>query len=277
MERRLPEHSSLDHLVPGALAGDAQAVRHLVLGLRDQLYNLALRMLWHPEDAEDATQEILLKILTNLKSFRGASSVRTWAYSVAANHLVSHRKKEASRPSFEDFAEDLSTGLDRAVPPEADERLLEEEVKIGCTLGLLQCLDREHRLAYVLGEIMEMPGPTAAAAAGTSQAAYRKRLSRARDRIREFMKGNCGIVNPSNPCRCRRRIGRAIELGRVNPERPLFIEAQQPSDAAALVAEVHELERAAALYRSHPRYGCPEGVSEVLEEIIESGRYRILR
>ncbi len=60
--------------------------------IQNPVYGLALRMLWHPEDARDATQEILLRILQSLESFRGDSSFMTWVYRVAANHLRNFRK-----------------------------------------------------------------------------------------------------------------------------------------------------------------------------------------
>jgi RNA polymerase sigma factor (sigma-70 family) len=65
-------------------------------------------MLWHPHDAEDATQEILVKLLTRLSTFRGDALFSTWAYRVAVNHLLSTRRRRAEQPamSFEAFAED---------------------------------------------------------------------------------------------------------------------------------------------------------------------------
>ena len=53
----------LDQLVEQAREGDEVALEAVVRALQDRIYNLALRMLWHPSDAEDATQEILLKVI----------------------------------------------------------------------------------------------------------------------------------------------------------------------------------------------------------------------
>ena len=71
-------------------------------------------------------------------------------------------------------------------PLDAERSLLVEEVKIRCTLGMLQCLDRPHRLAYLLGEILDMPGPEAAEALKISPYAFRKRLQHARTAIVSF-------------------------------------------------------------------------------------------
>jgi DNA-directed RNA polymerase specialized sigma24 family protein len=77
----------------------------------------------------------------------------------------------------------------------AEDAVLLEEVKIGCTLGMLTCLDRPHRLAYILGEILEIDGPAAAEILGISPAAFRKRLSRARTSVVEFTRKKCGLVD----------------------------------------------------------------------------------
>ena len=117
-----------------------------------------MRMLWHPADAEDATQEILVRIVTHLGSFRGESAFTTWVYRVASNYLLTTRKRRAEREelTFERFAEQLDEGLAPDVPgpaAEVENRLLVEEVKLGCSQGMLLCLDRDHRLAYILGDV----------------------------------------------------------------------------------------------------------------------------
>ena len=121
-------------------------------------------MLWNREDAEDATQEILVRVVTRLSQFDFRSQLKTWVYRVAVNYILDVKKSPVERLhlSFERFAEDLADGLSADGPMDAERSLLVEEVKIGCTLGMLQCLDRPHRLAYVLGEILEIPGPEAA-------------------------------------------------------------------------------------------------------------------
>jgi RNA polymerase sigma factor (sigma-70 family) len=262
-----------DELVERAKGGDAAALEDLVRALKDDVYNLALRMLWHPADAEDATQEILIKLVTRLGSFRGESSIRTWAFRVAANHLLTARRRRAEHPelTFTAFADDLTAGLDTPYDSHVDERLLAEEVKIGCTQGMLLCLDREHRLAYILAEVT---GEQAAEVLDIAPAAYRKRLSRARARLQRFMRRQCGMVDPANSCRCQRRIGRAIALGRLDPEHLLF--AGTPHGSTALRAGVEEMERlhdAAAVFRSHPVYAAPDRLANGIRTLLGGDRF----
>src|SRR3954467_6078450 len=94
-----------------AATGDKEAVQDVLLAVQDDVYALALRMLGHPADAEDAAQEILIIVLTHLGSFRGESSLRTWVWRIAANHLSRVRRGRREIFSFEILDERLRTGL----------------------------------------------------------------------------------------------------------------------------------------------------------------------
>ncbi len=56
------------------------------------IYNILLRVLYDPHEAEDITQEVLIKIVTKLGSFKGGSRFRTWLYRIAINHALSVKK-----------------------------------------------------------------------------------------------------------------------------------------------------------------------------------------
>lgn len=257
----LERAQSLELEVGRAQRGDRAALESVVRAVQKDVYNLALRFLWHPQDAEDATQEILIRVLTGLGGFRRESGFRTWVYRVACNALLTLRKQrmEQQSMSFGEFGEDLARGLSDDPPGveyDLGETLLLEEVKIGCTLAMLLCLDRDHRLAYILGEIIELDHHEAAAVLEIAPAAYRKRLSRARTSITSFMTSQCGLANPINACRCRRRVATAVARGRVAPSNLLFASSpEQAKRFPQVLAEIRQLEdtrRAAALFRSHP-------------------------
>jgi RNA polymerase sigma factor (sigma-70 family) len=213
----------LDELVRRAVDGDRNAVRELVVAIQDDIYGIAIRMLWVRVDAEDATQEILVRVVTRLAQFDFRASFRTWVYRVAVNYLLDVRKSavERMRMTFQAMGEDLATGLSDAGPPASEHSVLVEEVKLGCTFAMLQCLDRGHRAAYILGEILDLPAPEAAAALDIDAAAFRKRLERSRARITEHLVAHCGLVSDV-ACRCHRRVPAALALGRVHPDRQDF-------------------------------------------------------
>jgi len=248
---------SLEDLARRAVRGDRGALDRLVRSLQGDVYGLSLRMLWNREDAEDATQEILVRVVTRLAQFDFRSRLRTWVYRVAVNYLLDVKKSpvERMRMNFDRFADDLGTGLSTDGPAEAERSLLTEEVKIGCTLGMLQCLDRPHRLAYILGEILELSGPEAAEVLQIGADVFRKQLQHARAAIVAFTRRYCGLVSDEAACACHRRVPAAVRMGRVRPDAVDF--AATPSsfqDARALVRTVDEARWSLRVHRtSQPR------------------------
>jgi RNA polymerase sigma factor (sigma-70 family) len=286
MEETQQGTTPIENLVARAQKGDRAALETVIASMRDRIYNLALRMLWHPADAEDATQEILVRLVTHLGSFRGESTFSTWAYRVASNYLLTTRKRRAEREelTFERFAEQLDEGLAPEAPgpaAEVENRLLVEEVKLGCSQGMLLCLDRDHRLAYILGDVFGVTSQEAAEIVGISPVAYRKRLSRARSRLHGFMERKCGLVNPSNPCRCAHRVNHAVRVGRVDPDQLLFathpVRLEPDAAAREVVREMEQLHSAADLLRGHPDYAAPGKVTEVIRGMLDgSPRLHVL-
>ncbi len=196
--------SELEQLARQALEGDRAALEGLVVALQGDLFALALRMLGRREDAEDATQEILVRVVTRLSQFDFRSRLKTWAWRVAINYILDLRKsaEEKQRRSFVQLGDELAAGLRPDAPSETDRSLLIEEIRIACTLGMLQCLDKPLRAAFILGEIMELPGPEAAEVLQVSPALFRKRLQHARAAMTEFLQRHCGLVSDQAPCRC---------------------------------------------------------------------------
>jgi RNA polymerase sigma factor (sigma-70 family) len=253
----MDEAPTLEVLARRAVDGDREAVASIVRELQVNMYALALRMLWHPEDAEDATQEILVRVVTRLAQFDFKSRLRTWAYRVATNYLLDVKRScvERQKLDFTSFAEDLADGLSTEGPADYERSLLTEEVKLGCTLGMLQCLDRPHRLAYVLGEILDLAAAEAAEVLELEPAAFRKRLQRAREAIESFTRSHCGLVSDTAACACNLRVPAAIRLGRVQPNEPRFAAAGASfGEAREFIRGIEEAKRVLELHRgTRPR------------------------
>jgi RNA polymerase sigma factor (sigma-70 family) len=224
-----PVEQTDQNLVLRARAGDRRAPEDLIERHQAWIYNIALRMLFHPQDAEDATQEILIKVVTRPASFEGRSSFRTWLYRVVANHLlnVKHGREELKVTTFSAYGDGLDNTPDLDPPDpkgvSPDENLLVTEAMLACTSGMLLCLDREQRLAYILGAILGVSDTVAAAVSEITPENFRQRLARARRDLRNFMNDKCGLVNPANPCRCAKKTRGFIEAGHVDPENLLFV------------------------------------------------------
>jgi len=215
-------------LVHAAVQGDRPSLEALVKRHQGFIYSLAQRMLYAPEDAADATQEILICIVTNLASFRGEAAFRTWAYRIAVRQLLAFKKGRVEHVvhDFNCFGQTLAATPDLDPPDEGslpvDVQLVIEEAKVGCLMAMLLCLDREHRMAFVLGEIFEASDTVAADVLGISADNARQRLARARQQLREFLTGRCGLLDEGGPCRCARKTRGFIQQGIVDPNRLRF-------------------------------------------------------
>ena len=250
-------------IVKRAKDGDAEALDAVVRGVQDQMHRLAARMLGEPEAAMDATQEILIRIVTKLSTFEGQSRFETWAYRVGVNYLLTARKVIAADPglNFQMFGADLLEGLadDESRAPE--DHVMLNELRVRCTMAMLLCLDRAHRAAYVLGEILEMEHGPAAEILDVSPANYRKRLSRARSEVQGFTAASCGIANRSAKCSCSRRLPVAMAKGRVPAapsgalnEAPSFTEARREAERVGADLVAATMQRATGPIRAPKDY-----------------------
>src|SRR5881397_3534401 len=270
-------------LVLRAKSGDREALEELVGRHQAWIYNIALRMLYHPQDAEDATQEILVKAVTALSSFEGRSSFRTWLYRIAVNHLLNTKRGrlEPARMSFNCYAHALDRTPDLDLPDQrsvpVDLRLLVDEARLSCTSGMLLCLDREQRLIYILGEILDVTDAVGAELLEISRENFRQRLTRARRDLHSFMNDKCGLVNRANPCRCAKKTRGFIKAGYVDPEHLVFVAERvrhvrevAPVSAGALAT----LDRHCVdVFRAHPFYDSPD-VVPALRRLLDGPLFR---
>ena len=274
-----PSEPEDQNLVSRARAGDRKALEDLTERHQVWIYNIALRMLFHPEDAEDATQEILVKVLTRLSSFEGRSSFRTWLYRVAFNHLLNMKRgrEELKVTTFLAYGDalDSTPDLELADPkdgsPEAN--LLVTEVMLACTSGMLLCLDREQRLTYVLGAILSVSDSVGADVLEITAESFRQRLTRARRDLRNFMNNKCGLVNKSNPCRCVKKTRGFIQEGHVDPNNLLFARGRM-SEVREAAPKVYETiktldDQCAEIYRGHPFYKPPD-LAQMVRKLVAS-------
>jgi RNA polymerase sigma factor (sigma-70 family) len=274
--------SDESELVGRAIEGDKAALTQVVRLLQDPLYRLALRTLRRPADAEDATQEILIRVITRLASWQGQARLLTWAYRIGVNYLLNLRRQTAREQTdltFDRFRANLADGLAEQDYRGPEAALLADEVRLSCSRAVLHCLDRTERVAFVLADIFELSSADAAWIMDLTPAGYRKRLERARRRLRAFLDSSCGLVNPAAFCRCARRVEPAMRLGRVAIDRPGL--ARHPvSPAGRTVADAaaqwRQLRDAAAVLRAHPDYAAPPAKVDAILALINSGRFSLL-
>ncbi|TWU27526.1 RNA polymerase sigma factor [Bythopirellula polymerisocia] len=250
-------------LVCQANSGDRDSLERLVLRHQAWIYNIAVRMVFDPQDAEEVTQEVLIKAVTRLSTFRGDSKFRTWLYRITANHILNMKRRgaEATPYTFSTYADAINGTPDLDLPdPKSvpvDVPLLVEETKVACTTGMLLCLDRRQRLIFTLGEIIGASDTVGGEVMDMTADNFRQCLARARRDLYQFMNHQCGLVNASNPCRCPKKTKGFIDAGHVDPHRLLFAAPYVQRIRDAAVGTIREIDDVAdrsfaAIYRDHP-------------------------
>jgi RNA polymerase sigma factor (sigma-70 family) len=279
-------------VIARAAQGDLAALDALLLAIQPGVYNLAVRMLGNRDDAADATQEILLKVVTHLGGFGGRSAFTTWVFQIARNHLLTAwtRSRESPEVSLEALGERLQQGLEftaslgdphggsRTLTPE--DKLAARQVALGCTQNMLMALDRGQRLVYVLDAVFGLASPEAAEVLAITPEAYRQRLARARARLDSFANGTCGQVNREAACQCERQLP---ALAHLQKQAPTSSAAHPPSLVAVHRRERAEAERqfealvrmgdAAAVFRAHPRYEAPDAIVQSIRVVLKAEGY----
>lgn len=283
MEMDLIDNDTLARNVESARSGNRAALEAVVRAIEPLVSRLALRFFGCPHYAQDASQEALVRIVVKLDSFDTQSAFSTWAYRVAINKFLSMARSPAERQamSLEEFDEDLAQPLEPASDsePNAELALTLAELRIGCTLAMLLCLDRAARLAYILGAIVELDHQVAADILDCPPATYRKRLERARDAITGLMKRRCGVFDAGNDCQCAKRIPIAKSRGHLNPKSLVFASSTEQvrrfPEVLGHIREIEEVQRVAEIYRSHPDPMSRGSFVEQLQHLLDSGSLAI--
>ncbi len=280
MENRNEE---LFALIDKATAGDGKSLETLILGVQDLVFNLSLRMLGTFADAEDASQDILLKVITHLSTFKKESAFSTWVFRIAVNHLKNYKKHMfAHHPlSFEFYGDDIQNGNINDVPDltqNVEKNILAEELKMSCTNVMLQCLDMESRCIFVLGTMFKLDSRIAGDILDMSPEAYRQRLSRIRRKMADFLSKYCGEYG-SGKCKCADRINYAIQNHRIDPSRLDYTAAahipyQTMLDVKDAMEEIDDLAQDFSFCRI---YATPEQTTRFMKDFLKSTSLSVVK
>lgn len=274
-------NEELQALVEKATAGDKQALETLIAGVQDLVFNLSLRMLGTFADAEDAAQDILLKMITHLSSFRGDSSFTTWVFRIAVNHLKNYKKHMFARfpLSFEFYGEDIRNGRIDDVPDltqNVEKSILAEELKLSCTNVLLQCLDPESRCIFILGTMFKVDSRMAGDILGITPEAYRQRLSRIRGKVADFLKEYCGEYG-GGKCHCADRVNYAIQNHRINPAQLDFTSAVPARELMEVKEAMEEIDGLSQEFSFCRTYQSPAGLRKLMRDFLDGASFSVVR
>lgn len=268
-----------DVLIKSALAGNRKALNTLLDKHYLFIYNLSIKVLGDGEEAKDLSQDILIKVLTHLAKYDpDKGDFRAWLYRLAFRHLLDHKKsaKEKQIRSFSQFFDAIGEIPDDTSQETHDEssQSLSKEAQIKCMHGMLLCLTREQRLLYVLGDLFDIDHNLGAEIFEITPGSFRKRLSRIRKELYEWMHDRCGLVNQGNPCRCSKKTKGFIQKGIVNPKELVWEVAYKEKIENYVPHNLEKVQKSAdtvyqALYREHPMKE-PLRAEEVLAQVLGS-------
>lgn len=273
-------NEELQALIEKATAGDKKSLETVILSVQDLVFNLSLRMLGTFPDAEDATQDILLKIVTHLSSFNGESSFSTWVFRIATNHLKNYQKHMFAKfpLSFEFYGDDIRNGKIDDVPDltqNVEKSILAEELKLSCTNVMLQCLDTESRCIFILGTMFKVDSRIAGDILGITPEAYRQRLSRIRSKVADFLKEYCGEYGQGK-CRCANRVNYAIQNHRISPAQLDFTAAipmEMMVEVKEAMEDIDELSQEFAFCKT---YQSPASLKEFIQKFLDGTSYSVV-
>ena len=173
-------------------------------GLRPQMRSFALRMLAHPEDAEDAVQDTMLKAMNARRQFRAESSLKTWAFSILTRTCLDQLRQRRR------YTWDAQVAAKQS--PDVDHRPLIAELRredamydarehlAFCFSCVGRTISPEESAAVLLKEVMGFTNREAAKVCGTSESVHRHRLSAGRRAMRDVFDDLCGLVSKKGVC-----------------------------------------------------------------------------
>jgi len=221
------EDSSIN-LVTKSVGGDKKSLNELITRHEPFIFNVAWKYTGNEDAAKDLTQEVLIKVITNLSSFKGKSSFKTWLYRIVVNQFLQTKRKpmEDRWLNFDDFANQLNAipSPDLTADEKIEKELRTKTARHRCMSGMLMCLTREQRLLYILGDVFKIDHTIGAEIFNLTKENYRVKLSRTRKDFHAFMNQQCGLVKKENPCRCYKKAKAMEAAGKMKTNEMLFNE-----------------------------------------------------
>lgn len=200
-----PEQES--QLVAQARQGDRSALEVLVAPWRRPLFGYVYRMVTHRQDAEDLVQDVLVRVLESLPSFRAESRFKTWLFGIATHVCLDHLRRKRrwrldAQLEAEKAARDDADYMERLESAMAQQDFVFEvrEHIAFCFACLGRTLPPEEQAALLLREVLGFSAQEGAGMLSVSEPVFRHRLAAARKVMTESYEGLCQLINKEGPC-----------------------------------------------------------------------------
>ena len=275
-ERIKNTNDNENDLIGKAINGDSAALELIIIEINDFIFNLSLRMLGTIADAEDATQDILIKVITHLASFQQKSQFRTWVYRIASNYLMDYRKSMFSQYplDFTYFENDLKYTDINNEGIQENKNKLANELKLSCTNTMLQCLKPQDRCIFVLGTMFKIKSKVASEILDLKPDNYRQRLSRSKKKMKVFLQNNCELSG--GKCKCENRISYAIDKQRLIPSDLQYtnLKILDYKILEEYTEVMEDMEETADVFANLPFYNSTVDSKQFLKSLITSNKMK---
>jgi len=179
-------------LIKKAQEGDVEAFEQLIRDYEKRILNYCFRMMGNLSDAEDAAQEVFVKIFRFIDSFNGQSSFSTWLYRIASNVCLDLLRKAKRQPKDtvsiyqeNDEGEEYSIAIEDTEPDPYERAQLSEAQKV--LKEALNQLSDEHKQVIILRDIEGLSYEEIAEAMGTAPGTVKSRINRARQMLKKLL------------------------------------------------------------------------------------------
>jgi RNA polymerase sigma factor (sigma-70 family) len=267
-------------LVSNTLKGDRNALDTLIARHHPWIYNIAFRMVLKQEDAEDISQDIIIKMMTKLSTFNHEKAAfTTWLYRITVNHVINMKTRslEGSVKNLEEYYAGLHNIPDEEPENTPEMQLMISDLMIGCLEGVFLCLDRRQRIVFILVVAFNVSDTQGSEIMEISKANFRKILSRARSKLYHYMNDNCGVINEKSPCKCRNKITTLVKSGAFSPDKLKFAQVGGPvlKDVVQTAIQFNEsiYSQYIDIYREHPFYNPPD-LTQWLRELLQQDQFK---
>jgi len=202
----LPHDDELK-LVERAQQGDRAAFGSLVEPWRKPLFGYIYRMVTLRQDAEDLLQDVFIRVLEDIRSYRGEARFKSWLFGIATHACLDHlRKRKRWRVEAQLIGEREATANPenivqlRGLMAQPGFTYETREHIAFCFSCIARTLEPEEQAAVVLKEVLEFTNQEAAAILRLSEPVFRHRLSDARAKMTKAFDGLCALINKAGVC-----------------------------------------------------------------------------
>ncbi len=169
--------------------GDTSAFQEIVLAYQDSIFNLCAYMIGDPVNAEDAAQDVFLKAYQNLKAFKPNASIYTWLYRIAINTCIDYKRKVSFESVFKHQQHDEDIIANEPSGDPSPESIYGSKQTAAALKKALGKLSRKLKSVIVMKEIEGLSYEEIADTLEISIGTVKSRISRAREELKELMKG----------------------------------------------------------------------------------------